>query len=428
MRSLLALALLVPAASAGVIVVDPAGGHGTDFMKLDDAIAAAVSGDVILLRSGAYDGGFKIGDQAISLVADEDAVVHLSNPVLGDPTERALWVGSHVPGVMVVSGLTLSTPVGGGEPLLAFGDEVPGSQIFIQDCTVPASAAVGMEMTNGSPVSVIRCNVTGSSAILNPAPGQPPLAEGNPAMSVFAGPLAVFGGFLSGGDSLKAGIYGGLPFDGQEGGSGVQIKNGDSALKVFAGSICVGGVGGDGAAPGGFCLAPGDGGDGIQVVAGGNVHVAGLLGTGNLPGVGAPGCSQVGELGNLLDAVPPAELPTWLPGNPVTLTATRVARENEAVTITISGALDQQVRVLVGFEPTFSYQPELSGVAVVEPALVLDPGPLSVTGEATFKGRVPELGPGVESMFVFLQVQSTNAAGLVTLGMPSIVLLLDAQF
>ena len=73
MRSLLALALLVPAASAGVIVVDPAGGHGSDFTQLDDAIAAAVSGDVILLRSGAYDGGFKIGDQAISLVADQDA-------------------------------------------------------------------------------------------------------------------------------------------------------------------------------------------------------------------------------------------------------------------------------------------------------------------------------------------------------------------
>jgi len=428
MRSLLALALLAPAASAGVIVVDPAAGPGSDFTDLGDAIDAAVTGDVILVRSGTYDGAFKIGDQAISIVADADAAVLLTNSTLGDPGVRALWVGSHVPGVMLVSGLRLSTPVGGGEPLLAFGDEVPGSQIFIQDCDVPTAAAVGMEMTNGSPVTVIRCNVNGSSAILNPVPGQPPLAEGNPAMSVFAGELAVFGGFLSGGDSLKAGFYGGLPFDGQDGGSGVQIKNGDSALKVFSGSICVGGVGGDGANPGGFCLAPGDGGDGIQVVAGGNVHVAGLLGTGDLPGVGAPGCGQVGELGNLLDAVPPGELPTWLPGNPVSLTATRVARENEAVTITLSGVVDQEVRVLVGFEPKFSYQPRLSGVAVVEPVLVLDPGPVSVTGEVTFKGRVPELGPGVQSMFVYLQVQSTNHAGIVTLGMPSVVLLLDAQF
>jgi hypothetical protein len=426
MRSLLALALLVPTAAAGVIVVDPAAGPGSDFTHLGDAIAAAVTGDVILVRTGTYDGAFKIGDQAVSLVADAGALVHLTNSTLGDPGVRALWVGSHVPGVMLVSGLTLSTPVGGGEPLIAFGDEVPGSQIFIQDCEVPTAAAVGMEMTNGSPVTVIRCNVTGSSALLNPA-GQP-LAEGNPAMSVFAGELAVFGGFLAGGDSLKAGFYGGLPFDGQEGGSGVQIKNGDSALKVFAGSICVGGVGGDGAKPGAFCLAPGDGGDGIQVVAGGNVHVAGLLGTGNLPGVGAPGCGQVGEQGSLLDAVSPGELPSWLPGNPVSLSATRVARENESVTVTISGALDQQVRVLVGFAPKFSYEPKLSGVAVVEPALVLDPGPLSLTGEATFKGRVPELGPGVQSMFVYLQVQSTNQAGLVTLGMPSVVLLLDAQF
>ncbi|HEX5010531.1 MAG TPA: hypothetical protein VFY71_09015 [Planctomycetota bacterium] len=425
MRTLLALALLVPAASAGVIVVDSAGRHGTDFTKLGDAIAAAVTGDVILVRSGTYDGQFKIGDQAISIVADADAKVHLINSVLGDPGLRALWVGSHVPGVMVVSGLTLTTPVGGGEPLLAFGDDVPGSQIFIQDCEVPSAAAVGMEMTNGSPVTVIRCNVTGSSAILQS--GQP-IAEGNPAMSVFEGPLAVFGGFLSGGDGLVAGFYGGLPFDGQEGGSGAQIKNGSSALKVFSGTICVGGLGGDGAKPGGFCLAPGDGGDGIQVVAGGNVHVAGLLGTGDLPGTGAVGCGQVGEVGNLLDAVPPGELPTWLPGNPVTLTATRVARENEKVTISISGALGQQVRVLVGFEPKFSYEPEHSGVAVVEPALVLDPGPVSVTGEATFHGRVPELGPGVESMFVYLQVQSTNQAGLVTLGMPSVVLLLDGQF
>jgi hypothetical protein len=427
MRKLLALALLVPAASAGVIVVDPAGRPGTDFTSLGAAIAAAVTGDVILLRSGTYDGQFKIGDQAISLVADAGAQVHLTNSVLGDPGLRALWVGSHVPGVMVVSGLTLTTPVGGGEPLLAFGDEVPGSQIFIQDCVVPTAAAVGMEMTNGSPVAVIRCNVNGSNALLDTMTGQP-LAEGNPAMSVFAGQLAVFGGFLSGGDSLKAGIYGGLPFDGQEGGSGAQIKNGDSALKVFSGTVCVGGLGGDGAKAGTLCLAPGDGGDGIQVVAGGNVHVAGLLGTGDLPGTGAAGCGQVGEVGNLLDAVPPGELPTWLPGNPVTLTATRVARENEKVTISISGAIDQQVRVLVGFEPKFSYEPEHSGVAVVEPALVIDPGPLSVTGEATFHGRVPELGPGVESMLVYLQVQSTNEAGLVTLGMPSVVLLLDSQF
>ena len=164
MRLLLAIALLVPAASAGVIVVDPAAGPGFDFTLLSDAIDAAVTGDVILLRSGTYDGSFEIGAQAVSIVADAGAVVHITNSTVGSFGARALWVGSHVPGVMVLSGLTLSTPVGGGSPLLAFGDDVPGSQIFIQESDVPMAAAVGMELNNVSPVTVIRSDVTGSAS------------------------------------------------------------------------------------------------------------------------------------------------------------------------------------------------------------------------------------------------------------------------
>jgi hypothetical protein len=95
------LVLLAPPARADVLVVDASGGG--DFSSLQAAIDAALDGDVLLVRSGAY-GALTVDGKALDVFADSGALVRVS----GSSTLRNLPAG----GALVLSGIEFD----GGQP------------------------------------------------------------------------------------------------------------------------------------------------------------------------------------------------------------------------------------------------------------------------------------------------------------------------
>jgi len=413
--------LVAPTASAGVLVVDAANGPGTDFISLSAAIAAASSGDVLLVRSGTYAGNFVVAGKSLSIVADENAVVSLLSS--GPVALPALELGSQGNQPFVVRGLQLGTSQPGAPALAVRGAATGSSHAFLEECTITNVADVALLMDNVSPATVSRCTLNGVDGSI--ASG----LLGTPALVVEDGPLGTFGGFLQGGIGRDAGLLMGVsPVPGQDGSPGARVNAGDLTLKVFSGGIFVGGQGGDGAIGPGGCLAPGDGGDGILNAGAGPVFNAGSFGLGDLGGTAAPGCGPNGAQGDLLGKIPSSSLPVWLLGAvPGSVTLPRARREKQLVPITVQAPLEQSVSLLIGFAPTFTYVPLLNGVQVVAATSVVDLGQVPFTGTLSFQWRVPELGPGVESMFLYLQPVSTQANGVRTLGQPSVMLLLDGS-
>src|SRR5262245_13532469 len=75
--SLLALLLGSAASAQAVFVVAPAPGPGVFSTEIQPAIDAAVAGDLVLVKSGAY-AGFTIDGKGVSVVADAGASVDVN--------------------------------------------------------------------------------------------------------------------------------------------------------------------------------------------------------------------------------------------------------------------------------------------------------------------------------------------------------------
>ena len=425
--ALVVASLLTPiTAAAGVVVIDPANGPGADYTSITDyLLAVPASGDVLLLRSGTYAGGVVSGGLTLSFVADAGADVHFVNAGIGVFGGSALMVGANGGGAALVRGLSLSTPVEGGVPLSILGSNVPGSFVFVEECSVPTAGAAGATFGNGGRTAISRCSFHGS--IADETAGSTGYGiEGKPGAIVSQGRLAVFGSEFVGGRGLDAGMYNGEPLDAMAGSPGVMTLDGTSALKVFSSTVLTGGTGGDGAFPGG-CLMAGDGGDGVLVLSGSGVKAVAVSGALAAGGVAVPGCGPDGATGELLDHFPSAEAPAELPGTPASVVLSRVVREGQSAELTLQGADGHHVALLVGLAPQFTYLAKFNGVLVVAPSLVVELGTLS-GASVTFTFPVPELGVGVESVIAYVQPLSLDAQGHKVLGGPSAMLMLDASF
>jgi hypothetical protein len=425
--ALLVLAsLLAPLAAAHVVVIDPANGPGTDYTSITDyLLAVPASGDVLLLRSGIYDGGVVSGGLTLSFVADAGADVQFVNSGTGVFGGNALMVGANGGGAALVRGLTFSTPQEGGVPLAVLGLDAPGGFVFVEECSVPTSGAAGATFGNSGRTAISRCTFhgcegdeTGGSTVYG--------IDGKPGAMVTQGRLAVFASEFVGGRGEDAGLYGGEPLDATAGSPGVMTLDGTSAVKLFSGTTLTGGTGGDGAHPGG-CLFAGAGGDGVLVVSGSGVKAVAASGALAAGGKAWPGCGADGATGQLLDHFPAAEAPVVLPGAPATVILSRVVREGQSADVTVQGADGHHVVLLAGFAPQFTYFPKFSGALVVSPAVVIDLGTLSGATVA-FSFPVPELGPGVESVTAYVQPLSVDPQGHKVLGAPSGMLMLDDSF
>src|SRR4030095_8132474 len=74
------LAVAASQAHGGVIKVDDGGGAGIPFTQIGDAVAAAVDGDVILVKSGTY-APFTVDDKSLVIHAEQNATVSVSGTI-----------------------------------------------------------------------------------------------------------------------------------------------------------------------------------------------------------------------------------------------------------------------------------------------------------------------------------------------------------
>jgi hypothetical protein len=108
-QTLAAMLIGLASAHAEVIVVDANDGPGADFTSLSAAIAAAKNGDVLLMRSGTYDGIFSIVDKAIAIIADDGADVVVTSTALTQVIDATIQVSGTPPGTVLLRGLTLAS-------------------------------------------------------------------------------------------------------------------------------------------------------------------------------------------------------------------------------------------------------------------------------------------------------------------------------
>src|SRR5262245_35504241 len=128
-RLILALGLIVAAARADVIVIDPAGGPGAT--ALMQALAAAAPGDVLLLEPGDYEQDFLVYliDKGITLLPASPG----ARITLGPVQVEYVPAGQSV----VLRGFDIHAFVGGGAPLVI--SQLRGTT-WIEDCSVAGSA------------------------------------------------------------------------------------------------------------------------------------------------------------------------------------------------------------------------------------------------------------------------------------------------
>jgi len=243
-----ALALALPT-GAQVLVVDAAGGPGTDFTDLQAAVDAALPGELVLVRSGTY-GGLEIRRSA-SVVAHAGAAVTLQGDVLVEdlaPADRVLLSGLVIDPGSVFAAATLTVRDTEG-------------RVWIQDCTVtgdpllePESAVLALRAAS---LVMARCTSTGFFADSQTQNAGAGLRAVDSSVHLFECTLR--GGF----GTLIDDVVFGDGVDPKQGAAGARVEGG---LLVASGCTFEGGEGGDALALGILCTDDaGDGGAGLSV-------------------------------------------------------------------------------------------------------------------------------------------------------------------
>ncbi len=243
-RTLAASVLFVSSlttSQADVIVVDAAGGPGSDFTSLQDAVLAALDGDTLLVRDGNYRGGLTIdaGARSLTLVADAGA----------EPAVTSVAISNVAAGKEVVlRGIDMS----GG--LFSYGLNVfeNDGRIWVEDAVIGGSTVFGgISATNTNSIVIARCSVSQA------APSG--IRVEDASASIYDTDVAA----ASGGDALY-------------------VRNG--SVHVSGGTF-TGGSGADAIPP--FCIPATAGGDGLFVVGASTVDLLGatfVAGTGGSVG------------------------------------------------------------------------------------------------------------------------------------------------
>ena len=421
--ALASLAFLVPAAplSAGVLVVDPAGGPGV-YTQIQAAVDAALDGDVLLVKSGSYT-GFLVNQKSLSIVGDTNAVVTIS----GGVRVRSLPAS----GMVLLANLSASgTPDTGNS---SFGLWCSDNQGFVrvESCSFTGASSVSYT-TNGADAW------SGARVVLSPrvsfsgtdllggtgAPGwDPSQGHSGAGLEVESSSVSFHDCLLSGGDGHDN-VYG-QP-DASHGGDGC---HGLASTLYFSNSAIQGGDGGDGTSVYFVLYAlGGDAGDGLDLTGSlarihGTTCFAGQPGTG-FPSGGAdglPGLARRGANGQYLDLTAPA-IPALLP---------TPARESTSPEMQVTGSPGSHVYLLMADAPAFGLALNGVGMRLVHGG---QPSPMQFLGDVPALGtliqriRLPALPPGVQSATSFIQVLVETTGGLRVYGPSGTLVVLDSSF
>lgn len=354
---LLLLSATPPLAAQQVHVVDDDGGRGVDFTTLSAAVTAASSGDVLLVKSGTYAGGFTIDGKALVIASDADATVDLQ---AGVATVKNLSAGQTV----TLRGLHAS--------FVAWHLVDDAGTVWFEDCNLEFDDALSLgtiTASNCDNIVVTRCAISAAPAITVFGDSVPSDGINARRSQLTLHECTVTGG--SGDLSMTT-----LDVPGQQ---AVELVD---ATLFLAGSALTGGPGAT--AAGGAALR----------VAG--ASTAWLLDDTLVGGDGTPDGAGVEEaLGGVAVA---------LPGPASRLELDSPKRMGEPVTLTLDGPPGQQAWLFKWLAPAGLIKPGWSGVLLVDPAhlSLLALGNIPGSGELSLTANVPTI-PGLEALPLYLQ-------------------------
>lgn len=426
-QTLTATLISLTTAHAGVLVVDAGNGPGTDFTSLNSAITAAQNGDLLLVRSGTYDGEFRILDKAISIVADAGADVVVTNSLLAPTAIATLEATGTIPGVVVLRDLTLTSELPSSSPFsqipLRVNPTGPAAHVFIEGCLTPSGGGGGFWLDGSAPITVSRCAGKGTDGALLALGGEHAAQAG---ITLFSGQVAMFASSFRGGDGRDAVVTSAGAFAGAVGAAGLRVFTATTPQSVFSDSSIEGGMGGNALRAGATCLAPGNGGAGIATVFG-TAHFVQTVGVGGPPGTPAPSCGQTGQAGTATSITFLGQPPIPLAGQPGRALTPPPRREGEATTVTVEGPPSHAAFLVVGYAPMRVFAPQFAGVLAATPSTIVALGTLPPSGAIPLSTVAPTLPVGVESAMAFVQpITQDPTSGQATLGAPSVLVVLDA--
>jgi hypothetical protein len=418
------IGLLAATSSANVLVVDAFGGG--NYTQIQAAVDAAVDGDTILVKSGAYN-SFGVIDKELAIVGDAGSYVH----ILGVIRARNLEAGK----TLLLENLNARGVFGYGDSAYGlFLSNIQGC-VRVENCTFIGDetpnfgsyvGADGIRIEACNDVVLTRTSGVGGSGGLTQEPGELPSGAGMHAQS---STFAIYDSTLEGGTGSSADPSANL-VDGGEGGDGC-LASTDSWCFSSGSSMMAGNGGGGGY--GAFAFNPtwgGDGGNGLHLeYFSSGVLLDDLLvrGAGGPPGSGpesfdgAPGYARLAQLGE--------NKFTDLPGASRHFISPTPVRENTSAVLTFTGVPGEQVELLISRSAGLRADRNENGVLLLGgPMRIASMGVVPASGTLLVQFPVFALDPGVESTVLYMQARFTDQQGNTVLSGPSSMVILSHLF
>ncbi len=403
-----ALALTAPA-RAEVLRVAFSGG---DYNQIQDAVAAAVDGDVVLVQGAGLYQPVRIDGKGITVVADTGIEVSIAGGIRVTNTvhsQTVTLVGLNSFGLNFGSGVNGALREG----LLVNSCAGP---VRVENCTftgtqglqfsTPAFGATGVIASYAPDFAIVDCALRGGDGAFSSGNGGAATAGGSALEAYNFSNIAVYDSEFIGGTGAGGDTFGG------NGGRGISLA--DSTLFL---SNC-GSAGGNGGS-GFFSCAPG--GDGL--FASGTASVVTLVAealTGGLGACGTPNGLPVStangagsnSIGSVVRSV---ELAT-----PV--------REGSTAQIEFKGQPGDHVYLLISSTPGYDTSLPFNGVLLLQQPFSGGRrfmGVMPTTGTMQVTVQNPTLEPQVEGLIYFIQAMFQEPQG-VWFASPSNLVVLDA--
>jgi len=417
LASLFALSALAATASADALTVDDDG--PADFVVLQNAVDAAVEGDLILVRPGEY--GFVVLDgKSLTLQADGPPGSVIVYSTLFSPSfAPALEVKNLAPDQsVVVRGFELTNfGLDGNEHVAGVTSSL--GAVILEECTIQSTTGDAFRIEDSASVSLVRTTIDAGTSYYDSFQPAYLMRTGLRAVdsSVYLYDCDVRGSYGPDGMQTFFGYY--LP---GTGGAAARL----TGTTMFAsGCSFEGGRGGSGTD---FqCDEGKDGGDGI-------VHLQSLvrlLDTTVVPGtagVATPGCG-------LPDGVPgdaffgdPGELHP-LSGTARSFELASPLDSGASIQMSFAGEPGDAVIVVVGLQPAVGvWHPAFDAVQLVAaPILPMSFGVIPATGALDVALPVPPLAPGADFARYPAQALFVTPSAEVFHSGPSTVVLADSN-
>jgi hypothetical protein len=434
LRAVPALVLLCSGASAFQSVHVVTNGSGT---ALQSAIDAAASGDTVLVHGGSY-AACTIASKALTLVAEPSLSMTVAGLRVANTTAGQRVV---VAGVRVVAPAVTAVTA---SPDCIVLDQCAGSVRLesMQASLTTPNGNPALRVSGSSDVALIDCNLTGSDGVASTL---------SPFTALFAGAgvtatnsrVAAYGCTLTGGSGNDGFTQDpcGNPFvwSGTAGAPGVAL---DATSTLFAqGGTSRGGDGGAGFNARCSCftaqLIPGSngspGGAGVDNPTGASAHV---LGTALVGGIGGPGglpanCSGTPAGGGSPGASGSASTNpvNTLASTPLRFDAPLLVRAGQMLTLTLHGTVGDVAFLGRSFEARWLSSLPANGVLLIGPSGRRVPvGVFPPSGTLTINVPADILVPGAQSSIWHLQCFSRDPLGVLRIGEPAVVAVLDPAF